>query len=369
MSREFSRVRQGYFPTQDRIVTAISSLISLPDGQVTVLDAGCGCGLAIDKLRRDWLTRSPQTRVKLYGIESDKSRFEKAHELFTSQPGGGGAIWSAIEDCDPTESPSLLYFNPPYDRIRGQGRLELLLYNRVRHWTARNGYMVLIVPDYVLYDYATDMAFAIERDYRVIEVFRYPEPEYNSFKQCVLFAQRRERSIPKNTRIAFPDWARNAETWPILPDNGNPIVTLGPGKDIEFRRQNLGKDLILDVVSHSPLRNSLLREAMAPAPKIERPLMPLRDGHLALALAGGLCDGIIEAPDGSSFLIKGTLESKVCTVSKVAKFNEHGEHTQNVHKNRTRYQMKVRCLRENGSIEDYSSNEGEEVAMDDEDDE
>ncbi len=142
--REIARVQQGFFPTQDRIVRAIAGLIKPPTAPVVVLDAGCGTGKAIHDLRSQWLARSPDSNVTLLGIESDKSRFEQAAKLLA----GGSALWSAIEDATVDHPVSLLYFNPPFDRVRGVGRTELVLFNKVKEWPLKStGLLLTIVPD------------------------------------------------------------------------------------------------------------------------------------------------------------------------------------------------------------------------------
>src|SRR5690606_31559692 len=128
------------------------------------------------------------------------------------------ALWAAIEDTAAGEpGAAMLFFNPPYDRIRGMGRQEKLLFDRVKGWCARGGHLVLIVPDKVLADAASGLAAAVERDYQVLGLYRYPEPEYGQFRQCVLIAQRRERALARE-RVPFPAWARAPSGWPVLPD-------------------------------------------------------------------------------------------------------------------------------------------------------
>ncbi len=361
--REIARVAQGYFPTQSRVVHAISRLVVPPQhGTVTVLDAGCGCGDAIDELRNAWQSYArTDTTVKLYGIESDRERHRVAESRFSQS--GGEAIWAAIEDCDSDRGASLLWFNPPYDKIRGAGRMELELFHRVRGWCGRDGVLVLIVPDYVLSEIQTGLASAVERHFHPLGIYRYPEPEYKSFRQCVLIAQRRDKPLNHN-RVEHPNWA-DCKNWPVLPDAGYPIATLTIGESIKLRRTCLSTAVIQDALSHSPLRNSLLREALAPAAPIERPLLPLKAGHLALALAGGLCDGVVEK-DGVRFLVKGTLSRKNCQTKTTQKLDADGNKIADVDIFRTVYAMNVRCLRDDGSIEDYSSNDGEDVGSDSE---
>ena len=364
--REIARTCQGFFPTQDRIVRTVARLFKLPiqqSGPSVVLDAGCGTGQAIHDLRQHWFSSQPDLNVTLLGIESDKHRYEQAAALLASGKGGGTTLWSAIEDATVDHPVSLLYFNPPFDRVRGVGRTEHLLFNRVKEWPARGtGLMLMIVPDYVLADVDVGLAVAIERDFELLGLWRYPEPERQEFNQCVLLAQRRDKGLNK-TKLTFPRWAENPDAWPVLRDDMKPIATLQPvQKAVTLRRIRLGNDVIVDSISRSPLRAGLLREAAAPAPPIGRPLLPLKPGHLALALAGGLCAGVIES-GGSRFLIKGTLSSAVRRISTKPQIDDNGNKVGEIDTFRTRYEMNVRCLRNDGSIENYSSAEPETQAL------
>jgi hypothetical protein len=277
--REVARVQQGFFPTQDRVVRAVAGLIKLPaapQGPIVVLDAGCGTGKAIHDLRQQWLAQLSDLNVSLFGVESDKNRCQQAAEMLST----GNVLWSAIEDATVDNPVSLLWFNPPYDRIRGAGRTESTLFNRVKEWPARGtGLMLMIVPDYVLADADVGLAVSVERDYELLGLCRYPEPEYQDFKQCVLLGRRREKALNK-TLLTFPRWAAEPTKWPVLRDDMKPVATIQPvQKAVTLRRTRLGNDIIVDAVSRSPLRSGLLREAAAPAPPIGRPLLPLKHGQ------------------------------------------------------------------------------------------
>ena len=366
--REIGRVKQGFFPTQDRIVRAVSGLFRLPsqcNGTINVLDAGCGNGQAIYDLRQHWFETRPDLRVSLHGIESDKTRCQQAAQLLANGPGGGSALWATIEDTYLDGNTSLLWFNPPYDRCRGVGRTELTLFNKVKDWPAKSGgLLLLIVPDHILADADVGLATAVEREYELLGLWRYPEPEYSEFRQCVLIARRREKAL-KNVRLLSPRWASNPSSWPVLPDNPPPVAELRPMRGtLTLRRSRLSNEVIHDAISRSPLRGGMLREATAAAPPIGRPLLPLKHGHLALALAGGLCDGIVEK-DGVRFLIKGTLSSAIRKTGTKDSIGPDGEKVAEIDTYRTRYEMNVRCLLEDGTIEDYTSAEpAEEMPAD-----
>ncbi len=354
--REAGRVSQGFYPTQDRIVAAISKLFAMPEsGTVTIVDPCSGCGAAIATLKNVW--SNPNNQILTYGIEGDRHRAGESKKVLDS------ALWSNTEDATLTNRVSLNFLNPPYDRIRGASRLELIFFQKVSDWTARGGYLCLIVPDYILADERTGLAVAVDREYDHVQVWRYPEPEYSIFKQCVLIGRRRQRALP-TSRIIFPMWAEKPSAWQILPDDSKPIYTLPNAPSTVLQRQNLSREILLEAVAKSPIRNALLREALAPAPKPERPLMPLKEGHLALALAGGLCDGITKHPDTDEpLLVKGTLESKVLKAKTKAKIDDMGNQTGSVDYFRTTYVMNVRFLRSSGDIENYSSHSEQEKEM------
>jgi len=347
MAREASRAQQGHFPTQDRIVQAISRLIK-PENNAVVLDAGCGTGAALSSLRQHW---GDDQAVTMMGIESDLSRAQAAAQSFDT------SVWAPIEDCRLIGGGvDLLWFNPPYDRVRGAGRTEILLFSIVRDWVRAGGHIVMIVPDYVVGDHREGLARAFSKVFKLVGAWRYPDPEYNDYNQTVVIGTRLD------TPLDYPDvhWADDTIDWPVLPlDAATPVVTVSPepGRhDLpHFYREKIGVEVMRQVIETSPLHHAQLREAAARAFSWGRPLLPLRPGHIALALAGGLCDELIEQ-DGVRFLPKGTLVRGEA-VKREKKLDGEGRHTSTIERHRTHYEVHVRCLREDGRIEHYTTAE------------
>lgn len=347
--REIGRAQQGHFPTHVRIVQAVSRLIK-PENNAVVLDAGCGTGAALSSLRQHW--GSNQT-VKLIGIESDLSRAQAAAQALDT------AVWAPIEDCRLVGGGvDLLWFNPPYDRVRGVGRTEMLLFSIVRDWVREDGHIVMIVPDYVVGDRREGLAHAFSKVFKLVGAWRYPDPEYADYNQTVIIGTR------LGSTLEWPDeeWAEDTSAWPVLPlDAKKPVITVSPEPDRKeaphFYRERIGQEVMRQVVETSPLHHAQLREAAAREFAWGRPLLPLRLGHIALALAGGLCDELIEQ-DGVRFLPKGTLVRGE-RVKREKKMDVDGRHVSTLERHRTNYEVHVRCLREDGRIEHYTTAEVE----------
>ena len=117
---------------------------------------------------------------------------------------------------------------------------------------------------------------------------------------------------------------------------------------------NLHDEVILNSVFKSPLHHALLREATAPELPPARPPLPLRSGHVALLLAGGL-ETEIDDPKEGRFLIKGRLNKANRKYKTEEKTGRNGEAFK-VDIYRTCYELAVKILREeDGTVESYTS--------------
>lgn len=350
MAREISRAQGGHFPTQERIIPMIAAMFKadLKDDTkpFVLLDAGCGEGTALATFRKECC---PITTYAL-GVEMDRGRAQTADTNLDE------VLWASLSEATVDGHVSLLWFNPPYDQSRNSGRMETELLKEVFDWTAPgNGLIIAIVPDYVIGE--ASFCRLLERHYEMEGVWRYPEPEYQQWKQCVYVGRRRDQSLG-GSYIPYPSWAH--ETFPVLGEGETRSIPIYPCRRPRLRRTKVSPELLNEVIQKSPLRHLALQESTSQEPDVGRPLLPLKDGHMALALAGGLCDQIVEH-DGLRFLLKGTLTSKILKVKTENKCDEDGLPVEEVDFWRTVYVIEARCLREDGTIETYKSNDGEEA--------
>src|SRR5207237_6257838 len=89
---------------------------------------------------------------------------------------------------------SIHFLNPPYDEHDGAGRrLELHFLRETEDWLMPGGVLVYIVPQHRLSEH---IARRLSSGFEQIEVYRFPDGEYERFRQVVIFpvrrAQRRE---------------------------------------------------------------------------------------------------------------------------------------------------------------------------------
>ena len=350
MARELSRVQCGHFRTQVRVVQALSKLIDPgTTGPVTLLDCCCGTGAAVAELKRAW--NAPH--VKTLGIEIDAGRALEAEKNLDE------VLHASIEDSKPSTGASAVLGNLPYDTVRGEGRLEEILFEHVKTWTMRGGLLVLIVPESLL-EYRWSFTQQIERCYDVLAVFKYPEPERSEFHQAVLVGRRRPKDLDAWDVIPT-GWQEN--DWPTLPLHGPSRWTLKPSGPVTLRRIEVPDELLSQTIAKSPLRFALLREAMAPEPGLARPVLPLRPGHVAMLLASGLDNLTITLPDGSKARVKGSLVKTRRKVAEETKEDADGEAVATVDRYRDVFDLRVKTLESNGQISNFNSEPPQDAVL------
>lgn len=311
-----------FYPTQPTIVERIAGLNIVPealrteagDRPLTLLDPCAGEGAAAG-IAKAW-------GLVPYGIELDAGRAEKANAAFSAL--GGKCLHGSIFQLDVAGQCDVLFGNWPYDDItRGSlaedeaedaswdRRLEVRFLRHARRWLRQGGVLVQIIPEHVAVSNAfLDLMATFSYRCRAL---RYPELEYQQFKQVVVFSV-----MSGHTCRSYPD--KLIEVWrdgPNALDVGRrwdvPEIELvrnyAPvAKAVAFSIRARGLDPeLLEPALDSGAYAKLLDLATPTSAKTERPLRPLRDGHLAMLLAAGCLDGTeVEEADGARVLVKGS---------------------------------------------------------------
>lgn len=228
--------------------------------------------------------------------------------------------------------------------------MERFLYDYVEKWAVINGgVLVGIIAESVLAGsiHYNALSAAINQRYERVGLWRFPAPEYDAFNQCVFIGKSRARVVLGMTR---PIWAERPLMWQSLTADSVPSAAVKPSDVRHVYRQNLDDDDLRLLLNSSPVSQALVLVSQTPPPVAEQPPNPLKSGHMALALGGGLSDGLVKK-DGHEFLLRGI--HKMCW----AKINDRYDKDRNktIQTYRTKHELLVRCLLPNGTIEEYSS--------------
>jgi len=236
---------------------------------------------------------------------------------------------------------SVLFLNPPYDLDRVHGRLETKFLDRFAHTLTLGGILFYIVPHYALASAAKILATEFEN----VRCFKYPEPEFQEFKQVVLFAQKVEtRRAADSTIVAQVEaWSKDPTQLRELPNMASePLATIPEMEKYQeglesFTLRKVDTTALLGKVR--PWMASTRTGALAPVRGVfpELPIdqlllrrypvaTPVRPAHIAAGIAAGVFNGsFVSAPGMPDLLVKGVFHQEFVTVEE--RVNKKGDTT------------------------------------------
>jgi len=157
-------------------------------------------------------------RAKTYGIELDIERGSRAKEILTK---------CLVTDYQNThisnKSFSLLWLNPPYDWATRENELErseryerTFLRDCIKYLCA-GGIMVYLIPQKRLDGHIARM---LSYRFEQISVFRFPEDDYQAFKQLVIIGALKKKSDKDNSLADYlKKCGQMKAVVPYLPQN------------------------------------------------------------------------------------------------------------------------------------------------------
>jgi len=279
----------GFYATPPRVTGMIRELLRFPDKPFAALDPCCGEGVALKEA-------ADETLATTFGIEPDNSRSGEARTRLDR------VLHSPIEDVKiGHKSFSLIWLNPPYDWEHGEEderceRKEFSFLRRSHVWLCDDGVLVYIVPENSLTEQVWRL---LEARFYNVTVWRFPEPEYQDFKQVVVMAKRKAAGKGGSmllSRTVLDSPALSVYDVPI----SSPEVKL-------FMSTRLDRETVKTLAEGSPVwtrLQELTRGVNRGSADGKRPPLPLRSGHLAQMLAAGALDGVIGSGP-SAHVIKG----------------------------------------------------------------
>lgn len=193
MARLQSQANLQYIPTQTRIRQIIKSHLFFPEVGTTCLDPCCGHGDALVDI-------CPNQH--LFGLELHTGRALKAKTKNYIQVLVGPFEHSVISN----RAFGFIHLNPPYDWVAGgEQRYEELFLYRATNYLAPKGIMEYVAPTSLFQSSATigiRVLKFLHGNYQDIQIFKYPEPEFNKFRQIVIFGVKK----PQQPVTASPEW-------------------------------------------------------------------------------------------------------------------------------------------------------------------
>ncbi|HMS73567.1 MAG TPA: DUF6094 domain-containing protein [Baekduia sp.] len=301
MARREGIAKAQFYPTPPSVVERVAALVRhAPSSHRRVarlLDACCGAGDALCQFA-DALGGS-----ETYGIEIEQHRAAEAREVLDHLVAG-----SAFAVRIGHEAFSCLWLNPPYDEGDNGKRLEHSFLTTLSRVLAPGGLLIYIVPQVRLAQSARYLASR----YEGLRCYRFQDPEYDAFRQCVVFGKRRA------TQVVAADVQAQVEAWatsslPELPSPSSlsPVYELPalPGGTVVFASQFFEpKTAAAEACQRGLWSNTTLVERFWPAEERPvRPLMPLRHGHLAVLIAAGFLDNVLIEDGSRCVLVKGRI--------------------------------------------------------------
>ena len=301
--------KMGYYPTPPEIAHIIPSFLK-PDekGKVyRLLDPCCGKGTALNIISQKLSEKYRFKKFKTYGVELDLQRYTEAQAMLNHTIHADALMETRISN----EYFSLLFLNPPYDweqeseetYYSNSTRYELSFLQKYTEKLRPDGILVFIVPFSFLSRYSC--CSFLTSNYSHIKIFKFPAELYKPFKQIVIFA--RKQTLPYDHQLFKTISELKEEEIEEITEVTRPFYELPPSnilKEPRFTSVRFDPEQVAKEVETHGIN---IEEEINPATGLTdsiRPLMPLRKGHMALLLASGFMDGILEK-DGKKLVIKG----------------------------------------------------------------
>lgn len=321
MARLGSQAKAGFYPTPEKVCGQLRQLLDIEE-HARLLDPCCGQGKTLASLAEG-------ANCTTYGMELDHHRATEARSRLSRVLWGDSLVEARISPA----SFGLLYLNPPYDYAMTPDsrseRLEVQFLKRYHNVLQRDGWLILVIPYTVLKFCAALLA----RHFEMLQIFAFPEEEFQAFNQCVVLGRKRPLVSKDQVQETEHGFLWLAERYPdefleivprleqctspmTIPASGGPLTT--------FKSTRIDPLEAVPLVRKSGLLDDVLHDLTPRQCNSIRPLAPLENGHLALLLAGGYMNGEIEL-DGRRLVIKGVV-SKTERVQSVRE-NASGDST------------------------------------------
>ena len=305
MARLAAKAKALFYPTPLEIVETIASNIVSevdgPDERVgTICDPCCGTGEPLALLGH-------YLGLITYGNELHPERYVQARPRLTHCLNG------AREFLEIEGLFNIVFNNPPYDQSLSGERMEVAHIRADLEMLVPGGLGIWVIPETII-DYA--LCSLLASTLQQVNIRRFPRPEYDRFKQVVIFGLKRSEIRP-NTYT-------QASSLESLVKQGPPVLK---AREFGYRYQ-AGDNLIRRFVLGFPEVETVLAELDSDGlqtgeawPSLMgmtgagfdhfEPLLRLTSGHTAMAIAAGIVNGTEVEIESQPHLIKGSTFKRI----------------------------------------------------------
>ena len=204
---------------------------------------------------------------------------------------------------------SLLWLNPPYDfegdDSHSAKRTELSFLQRsTAYLRRRGGVLVYIVPRKRV---DAQMTKYLATHYENFTCMNFPPERADEFGQFVIIAEKKRAAL-QDARMerVIANQAANPPDW--MGEDYSYTIPATPRREVHFTNWYYSPGTVANEARQSGLWDDpALERAIWPQESPQaKPLMPLRQGHIAMLTAAGFLDNLeLTAPDGKRVLVKG----------------------------------------------------------------
>jgi hypothetical protein len=325
-------------------------------GVTRLLDPCAGYGVAISAATEHLKQLGANT--KSYGVELSD---ERGPSLRQAVDHGIHGDWANVSMT--AQSVSLLWANPPYDQEmissedveKGEKsqRMEYRFLQSSMPKLAYDGVLVYIVPLHILQ--TKRYASYICNHFRDIRIYRFPDEEYDAYKQVVLFAYRKKYSAGGINEI-IPEYGLD-ELPPVLPTepDAHYLVPALPNQKINYHIDILEDEVVLARVrSHGAhTTRQWAQHTQAKDESEFQPIVKLNTGHIGHLITSGQI-GVVQLPNQ---LTIGRVSKAKDIIVKGTYIDAEGEEKQNVIA-RDHFVTTVTSLTRQGEIKTINSSDG-----------
>jgi 16S rRNA G966 N2-methylase RsmD len=316
MARLASVAKGGFYPIPPAITDLIIAALRAPAGG-RVLDPCAGEGVAL-------ATIATALGLEAYGIELHQGRAAVAQERLAPLADRPALVLKDYHlrrvlqgDYRTLHTTrggfNCLYLNPPYHEDDEAIRLEYQWLRDTREWLQGDGILIYVIPQAVLG--IRQIARSLASWYTQLQVFRFPDPEYQAFYQVVVFGVRRPQVVAPDSELVqrLLDQAGGIEELPPLTCPESARYTLPtpmvPSDRFHFYGSFIEPEDAAAEATHLGVRTlATWSDHLAPGGTLAlpvTPLMPLKVGHLAGLMAAGFLDNQYLVDADEQLLIKG----------------------------------------------------------------